>query len=273
MRASRKGPLLCLALSTLVLCLFLWKESAEPAARWTPDYPKADLSAVLEKEELTSGDYALLFAQTGLSEVAVDALRETGGTEKILRIQDAFFSEPEFSCAPNSPISWEERTGSAPDILAPLEEGDILITLCSHTYGWRNGHAAIVVDAENGRTLEAVVLGQDSSIQTVEKWEGYPSFLVFRLGDVPAETRAAAADYAREHLNGIPYSLTVGILSPKHPQTERTHCSHLVWEAYRQFGFDLDSDGGLIVTPKDLANSPLLELKQVYGMDPQVLWK
>ena len=270
-RDSRRGSLLLLILATLVLCLLLWKQSAEPSARWVPDYQKADLTGVLAEETLSPAGYDLLLAQTGLGKPAVDALRETGDAETILRIQEAFFSDPEIACTRNSPASWEERAAPAA-VLAPLEEGDILITPCSHTFGWRNGHAAIVVDAENGRTLEAVVLGRDSSIQTVEKWERYPSFLLFRLRDVPAETRAAIADFAREHLNGIPYSLTVGILSPKHPHTERTHCSHLVWEAFRQFGYDLDSDGGLIVTPKDIANSPLLELKQVYGMDPRTLW-
>ena len=33
----------------------------------------------------------------------------------------------------------------------------------------------------------------------------------------------------------------------------------------KQYGIDLDSDGGIIVTPTDIANSPYLEVVQSYG--------
>ena len=42
----------------------------------------------------------------------------------------------------------------------------------------------------------------------------------------------------------------------------------LPWYAWARQGFDLDSDGGRLVTVADLAASPLLELVQVRGMDP-----
>ena len=48
-----------------------------------------------------------------------------------------------------------------------------------------------------------------------------------------------------------------------------THCAHLVWYAYQQFGYDLDSDGGIIVTPRDLYESTNLEIVQIYGMPQQ----
>lgn len=47
-----------------------------------------------------------------------------------------------------------------------------------------------------------------------------------------------------------------------------TQCAHLVWYAYRYFGYDLDSDGGFVVTPDDLYHSDLLELVQIYGIPP-----
>ena len=37
-------------------------------------------------------------------------------------------------------------------------------------------------------------------------------------------------------------------------------------------GFDLDSDGGRIVTAKDIANSSLLEVVQIFGVDPDAIW-
>lgn len=39
------------------------------------------------------------------------------------------------------------------------------------------------------------------------------------------------------------------------------------------FIFILDSDAGMIVTPKDIANSPLLEVVQVYGVNPEDIWR
>ena len=47
---------------------------------------------------------------------------------------------------------------------------------------------------------------------------------------------------------------------------EGTHCAHLVWYAYNRFGYDVDSDGGVIVTPRDIFESPVWEVVQVYGM-------
>ena len=80
---------------------------------------------------------------------------------------------------------------------------------------------------------------------------------------------------ALELHHDIPYDLTAGIFGPKSADKDKkkgTHCSHLIWQAYRYYGYDLDSDGGLIVTPKDIANSPALEVVQVYGVDPRNIW-
>lgn len=265
-----------LALTAAVLLggLRLWAAAAEPGAHWSPGYARTDIVPLLERESLTDEDYRVLYLQTGLSPYSISILRETGREKTILAAQDAFFAEPDVCCTPNSPISCEEHTDFSTPLLA-LEDGDILITPCSHTYGWRNGHAALVIDAERGLTLESVVLGQDSCVQRVSKWETYPAVLVLRLRGVSAEQRAEIAAAARERLCGVPYGLTVGLLSDKHPAGEphSTHCAHLVWEAYRTFGYDLDSTGGWVVTPRDLANSSLLEVKQVYGLPPGDLWQ
>lgn len=272
-KGNRKLRAAALA-AVLVFCgLQLWAAAAEPGAHWFPDYEKADLTGLLSKPELSPEEYRTLLLQTGLSPFAVDTLRAEGQTERILQAQSDFFAAPAITCTPNTPISAEEHTPHGAR-LAALEDGDVLITPCSHTYGWRNGHAALVVDAGQGLTLESVVLGQDSCMQSVEKWETYPAVLVFRLRGASPALRAEIASAACERLCGVPYGLTVGLLSGKHPEgvPASTHCAHLVWEAYRAFGFDLDGNGGRVVTPHDLASSPLLELKQVYGLDPRVLW-
>lgn len=270
---GRKWRAAAFTAAAVFCALQLWAAAAESGAHWSPDYDKLDLTTILAEEQLSSADYQTLLLQTGLSAYAIDTLRATGQIATILQAQTDFFTAPTIACTPNTPISAEEHTSHGTHLIA-LEDGDILITPCSHTYGWRNGHAALVVDAVQGLTLESVVLGQDSCLQGIGKWETYPAVLVFRLRGASAGQRAQIASTACERLCGVPYGLTAGLLSGKHCEDipSSTHCAHLVWEAYRAFGHDLDSNGGRIVTPHDLANSPLLELKQVYGLDPLTLW-
>ena len=254
------------------IALKLWAAAAEPGAHWTPDYEKEDLTTILFREHLSPSDYQTLLMQTGLGKFAVDTLLDRNAQTEILAAQERLFAALPITCTPNSPVSAEEHTSQGPRLTA-LEDGDILITPCSHAYGWRNGHAALIIDAAQGITLESVVLGTNSCLQNIQKWETYPAVMVFRLRGVDAHTRSKIAQTACERLSGIPYGLTVGLLSPKHSEDRpsKTHCAHLVWEAYRAYGYDLDSTGGRIVTPHDLASSPLLELKQIYGVDPRTL--
>ncbi len=175
-----------------------------------------------------------------------------------------------------------------------LEPGDILITFDSNIPGWHGGHAALVVDAEKGEILEATCIGSDSVRCSLERWGDYSSFAVLRLQGAGIEERQEIADYAAGRLTGLPYRLTAGIFPRAAEKISKrleplgleslgleslglgtgewgaggdsvagTHCSHLIWYAYRHFGYDLDSDGGLIVTPGDLYRSP--ELERVYG--------
>ncbi|GGH19888.1 YiiX/YebB-like N1pC/P60 family cysteine hydrolase [Paenibacillus segetis] len=269
-----------IAVLGLILFLHRWTLAAEPFAHWTPDYSMVDLSTILTKDVLNEHDYEILLKQSGLGRPVVDKLLATGKENMIYQIQNQFFSTPLLVREKNSPISNEEfvvdKKGNytAGSEMIALEDGDILITQNSLTFGWRNGHAAIVVDANEGLTLESAVLGENSGFQTIGKWEKYPSFLVFRLKNTSAEERHTIAQEAVNRLNGVPYGFGVGIWSAKHPENKlkETHCAHLVWEAYRQFGYDLDSNGGRIITPKSIANSPLLELIQVYGMNPKELY-
>lgn len=252
------------------LCLNLWQLYADRHVYETPDYQKEDIHNILNKKEFSEEDYQFLFRQTGLSKAALETMLTKEGQEEIYRIQERFFMEPEISCERNSIISREEWVTKEESriIFADLEDGDILITPCSHTYGWRNGHAAIVVDAEKGETLESVVLGSKSSIQSLDKWTYYPCVMVFRLKDVSKGVRKEIAQKAKEKLLGVDYGITVGVFSPKYEKpgkVKKTNCAHLVWEAYRFWGYDLDSNGGAVVTPEDIAESSLLEPVQVVG--------
>ncbi|MEN6313148.1 MAG: hypothetical protein ABFD25_02750 [Clostridiaceae bacterium] len=255
----------------------------EPYAHIAPDYPKENILPVLSKTQPENVDYELLFRQTGLARSAVEELRKSSPdfAQLLLRFQENLFSDIQYVCEKNSPISSEESVvdqngryinGTQ---MAPLHNGYILITKSSHTYGWRNGHAALIVDAEKGLTLESVVLGTNSCIQGIDKWTNYPNFVLLRLKGASLQLLDEIAQYALYHLNGIPYDLTVGILNPKFKKEGKitgTHCSHLIWEAFRLYRYDLDSDGGIFVTPKDIANSPCLEVVQVFGVNPKEIW-
>jgi uncharacterized protein YycO len=73
---------------------------------------------------------------------------------------------------------------------------------------------------------------------------------------------------------GIPYRLTTGILYKKYDENglRYSQCAHFVWYAYKKFGIDLDSNGGAIVKPQDMALSPQVELVQAFGFDFDKLW-
>ncbi len=251
------------AVSNYIASLFY----IEPLAHVYPSSEKTDISYLTEKTvyDYTEEDYAVIFQQTGLGKAAVKNLTSTG---LLKAYQDSYFAEIEYTCTMNSPISFEERIENSPVMLAPLEDGDVLVTSASHVFSWRNGHAAIVVDAEEGITLEAVVIGKNSKVQDMEKWRHYPNFTVLRLKDTKKEERAAIARSAYDYLCGIPYWVTIGIFPAKYSElnvARGTQCAHLVWLAYAAHGYDIDSDNGLIVTPNDILESDLFEVVQIYG--------
>ena len=255
----------------------------EPAAHIAPDYQQINIEPILSKNQLTEEDYKTLLYQTGLGKPSIDELRSESADSipAILDFQQNFFKEIDYVCESNSPISKEEsvvdENGNLTEgtQLAPLHNGYIMITKSSHVFGWRNGHAAIIVDAAQGQTLESVVLGTNSLVQQTDKWTNYPNFMIFRIKGTSEELLNEISQSALKNLNNIPYDFTVGVLGPKYEkpgEISGTQCSHLVWEAFKLYGFDLDSDSGMIVTPKDIANSPLLEVVQVYGVDPEEIW-
>lgn len=323
-RKKRAVLAVCAALTAVWLGLLLWSACIEKQAHYSPSYEKESLDSIVKKrgEELKEQDYETLFYQTGLGPLAVDELWQREGQQKLLEYQEDFFRDVtvrcerynafvrgEFLTEPKQKGERNYKKIKGPQ-LAPLKEGDILITICSHFLGWRNGHAAIVAEApkeelevfstkenalkktENlsGRTVESVTLGVESRLRRLDRWRSYPSFVVLRLReDVAlkkspndagvAEVGKQAAALAREHFCGLPYRLSAGLWKKpwkppeEYPKGAGTQCAHMVWSCYQALGFDLDSDGGRLVTPRDLLESPLLEIVQIYGMNPQGFWQ
>lgn len=232
--------------------------------RFVPDYSMVELT------EETDAETFLM--QTGLGEAAVERLIEEDRWDLIWDAQQSFFATPETTC--RDLLGWftkEERVKEAPvSALVDLQPGDILLTLSTHSAGWRHGHAGLVIDENT--VLECGVWGQDSALCSASNFETYASYAHLRVKGATEETRKAVAEYAVQTLNGVPYHLSAGFLGPKAPEPTESYfglqCAYLVWYAWQEFGVDLDADGGRLVVADDLLASPYLEIVQVYGMEP-----
>ena len=254
----------------------------EPEGYFHPDYDRKDISSILEKKNFTEDDYKELFYQTGLGKTAVDEIMNgQNGADKILGYQENFFKNSNILCEPIGIITSQESIVNSEGKpmygfdLAPYKNGYVLITKATHSLGWRHGHAAIITDAENKETLEAVILGSNTRFQNINKWRVYPSLIMLKLKDTSQETLNVIAEFAKNNLYDIPYGLTVGLTSKKNPDPQNiisTQCSHLAWYPFMQYGYDVDNDGSWLVTPKDIANSNLFEIVQIYGVDPRNIW-
>lgn len=272
-QAARKLFWVFFWINMLVIILLGWMISCEQAAHTAPSWEQEELAGILGKPVLEEEDYKILRCQTGLSPQLIDELRSQGRETDILLAQEKYFQPVEIRCRKSTILTHQEYLAdeSGEPVkgmpVFQVEDGDILITFCSHFLGWRNGHAAIVVDAEERLTLEAQVLGSFTCIDSLDNWEYYPSFLVLRPIGMEEEDRQEVAAYAREKLQGIPYRLSALTDMTEGDITVGTQCAHLVWYAYYRAGCNLDSDGGWIVTPGDIARSPLLEVVQSYGMN------
>ncbi len=246
---------------------------ADGVAVWTPDCAQESLDETLEKSALTDGDYDFLYRQTGLTKAGIDRCLQRGedGKKRIKEIQKGFF---ETYTVRNNSFCPYICTDTLDKHMIPvyIEEGDIIVTSSTHLSGWRMGHAGLAVSG--GRVIQATQVGATSMLGSVADFTNRISFIVLRVKDefMDADGKAEVAQFAAQNLLGKIYDPTTGVFSSKN-QCERTQCAHLVWYAYKQFGLDLDSDGGLVVTPKDLANSPYVEPVQVFGFDPVKLWK
>ncbi len=142
-----------------------------------------------------------------------------------------------------------------------VQDGDILVTDSTYCFCFRHGHAALVLDAEKGITLEAFGIGTESEYASLQAWRRYPHVLVLRL-KAPQNVRQAVVEYARANLIGIPYMLSPGVIDDKDMDGVYwgTQCAHLVWIAFEAFGYDIDGDGGWLVTPADFVESDWLKI-------------
>lgn len=247
-----------------------WTAYREPVA-----VDKTEWNAINQKIQkgiaLSDGEYHTVFTQTGLGKPALNKLMRSRNFAEIDKYYNYYMQNKDFECyreglfAYHEYITDENGNKIQNPGFADLQNGDIIITLSIHTFGWRHGHAAIVTDAKNGTTVQAVMMGEQSALGNVGEWSEFPLVAVLRAKDVDVNTRQKIADYAKDNLVGLEYSLFAGFFGEQEEILTQTQCAHLVWYAYNQFGIDIDSTGGETVTPKDILKSDKLEIVQVYG--------
>lgn len=240
--------------------------------RWCPDYAKVNVLPVLQKQTLTDEDYDLLYHQTGLSKTAIDDMRvKKGGIDRILEIQTSFFTDYEMNTYWFAPFTYmDEIKGFA--TMCDLKDGDIIVSSTTRVSWWRYGHSALVSNGEKQELVESIGPGIKSKKTSAHDFTYLGTFLVLRP-KIDEQVKQQVANYAKKHLLGLTYRFSIGLFSPKYVDDIRiTQCAHLVWYAYKKFGFDLDSNGGWLVKPQDMALSKHVEVVQTFGFNPDTLW-
>ena len=301
---KRIASVIAVLVMTSFLILYNWTNEAVKIAHIMPLIPKVNIDNLIRQSELSKQELQIISEQTGVNVAMTETLLEQEQGQKLLELQAAYYKPISIVTVRTTPLTvceyvidenGEYTKGTS---IVNLQDGDIVITKNSRFLGWRNGHAGLVVDAEQGLVLEAVMLGTDTKLCSVRGWEKYPSFLILRLKEEFQNTYEIekVVSFAEQNLLDIPYQLHAGIwgrmtgLFEKECSDEEkeqksqsrkmqdgelaqvaeatlsgTHCAHVIWYAYQQMGIDLDSDGGLLVTPYDIQNSPYLEIIQSYG--------
>lgn len=149
-----------------------------------------------------------------------------------------------------------------------LEDGDIIVSSSTHLSGLNIGHAALVIDGKNNQLLEAAAYGSYSYVSNVDSFTNRVNFMILRP-KCNNELKKQVVEYAKSNLVNIPYSAFSG---SNDTELKKTQCAHLIWYAYRTFGFDLLDKKESIILPYHLANSQKVELVQNFGFDQDQLW-
>ncbi|MBO5373888.1 MAG: hypothetical protein J6A54_00380 [Clostridia bacterium] len=240
--------------------------------RYVPAYDMVDISEALKKSELSADDYNLLYMQTGLTKIGIDSLlAEDSGIDKILKIQKSFFKDFGIDDDNFAIFShYYEIKGDYP--LVSLQNGDIIVSASTEFSWWTVGHAAMVVDSDKKLIVEINGFGDTSDTTNVSSLKERGNFIVLRP-NIPKEDIDKIVQYTLDNLLDLKYDATIGVLSKKYVDNIKyTQCAHIFWYAFYKFGYDIDSNGGSVVTPKNIANSSYFDVVQVSGFDPLTLW-
>ena len=216
-----------------------------------------------------------MYRQTGLTPIGIDRALKKGeaGKRLIKEIQEDFFKP---HTVDNRQIAPYACTDYIEKHIANiyLEDGDIIVTSATHISFVRIGHAGLVTDGAREDVLQANAYGTYSKIGTIWDFTGRVNFMVLRPNPdkISKAVVKDVVEFAQTELLDIPYEGLTGLLTNKN-DINKSQCAHIVWYAYMHCGIDLDSNGGAMVLPYDLANSPYLQPVQVFGFDLDELWR
>lgn len=237
---------------------------------WISDIEYKDITSICKKDNLTEEDYMTIFYQTGVSPSATKKLLNSDGFVYLKELNKLYLKKQDikqkYICFPFTTMEYNvsQRTP-----IVDIKKGDILVNLSTSTLDWRHGHSAIVIDTLGDKTIEHTLVGAQSHIGSVSSWSLQPKFVVLRYEDEEVVDRIV--EYANKNLIGVDYDIFVGIDGKKDKSEEKrkyaSNCSHIVWQAFKSQGIDIDSNGGMFVTPEDIALSDKLKVVQIYGID------
>lgn len=274
MRLKHFLPLFC---TVCTLFYFIYSGIVEKQGYYIPPYSQINLAPILSKPILEESDYTVIYEQTGIAKPIVEELKTLPEFEKkMLNFQQNYLSSQKISSThmnffTKEDVLQDKDTHAIPGFeLAPYNNGYIFLTKSTYTMSWRHGHAGIVIDSKRGKVLEALSPGTSSMEQDTDKWRYYPTFKMMRLKDANQAKLDEIAFYASSSLRDIPYDIFADKNQGQAPYA--THCSLLVWQAFKPFGFDIDATGGLLISPENIAGSPLLETLQIFGFNPNKDW-
>lgn len=292
--------------SAIVAFSILWIaiDETDQHPVYTPDYEKTSLDYIFESivptgefgekkaknVELTEEEYETIFKQTGLGKSAVDYLIKNKKDYKseIEKFHKIFFDGYPYTCAKIGVLTYNERMRDKDGkkikgiALIDLRPGDVLVNLSTHTMGYRHGHCGIVVSksakGKEAKTIEAIYMGEPTEYQTTAKWRSCPTLVHLRIseeaarskGYTQAELGRLLAEYTEKNCLDVQYGILPELSNIKRNELHSTNCSHLIWYVFNEFGYDVDSDGGIIVTPADIASCDLFEIVQIYGINPDI---
>lgn len=276
MRIKKKIILRVTVILSALVLLFgvLDRYGSVDSAPVYPDYDMKSLEETAGLEEIYEGlgnenDYEQIFLQTGLGKEGLRQLsRECENVEEFEKALAIY--------------QMQLFRGKGRKQMVALKKGDVLVSMSQRLCYYPHGHAAIYIGGEKKEILEARSYVAGSCMCKKEKWEKLSSFVVLRLkeevvdffmereGENPSYL---AAEYAKENLNGLPYSLFKDVRLKDNEIPRYTQCAHLVWCAYYAVGLDIDQNRGLIVKPKDFLESDVFEVVQVFGINPKSLLK
>lgn len=260
----------------LAICGILSVVTFHNNAFFSPAYQMVDLTPILTKEALTDEDYKTLFYQTGLGRYAIDSIKDNEDfVETVQDFQQGFFKKNNIVCKQEAITTCMEYNVSEDGSytkgfkIFEAKPGYVLIMEGSHSFGWRHGHAGLVIDKNS--VLEAPIIFQPTSVYSISSWTYYPNFIMLRLKGATDSQLAEIAKNGKRDLNGVMYSPLAGVFNKKQKRTPNSvQCAYLVWCAFYNQGIDIDKNGDSIVTVNDIKNSDMFEVVQIYGYDPSL---